>query len=171
MNDEYLKAAIIEKVNECYNIANKNHNRQFANSEVQFFENRAAAGLANAKTNTLHFNLNYARQNINFILNEVVPHEVAHLVQFQLVGYGSHDRHWKHLCLSLGGNGQTKFDNNIIGLTITKKRKTKYYQYNNGKEAIISSLDHKKIQSGYVFNTKKGIYLAEHFTGNVLTNV
>ena len=71
------------------------------------------------------FNKYFIRLNINamlksehiwnYILNETIPHEVAHLVEFVKHDESSHDENWKKIYFSLGGTeNYTHKTNRII---------------------------------------------------------
>ena len=91
--------------------------------------------------------------DIDEICNEVVPHEVAHLVCFWNPTLGrNHDRGWKRVCIMLGGNG-----NRCHQYDLKKARRTRKAVYNiYGQETNIGLTVHKRIQAGGSYSIKKG---------------
>lgn len=59
------------------------------------------------KTFTLRFNPTFLIKDFDDMINDTIPHEVAHLVCHENPAYGrQHDKGWRSVCLQLGGNGQ-----------------------------------------------------------------
>lgn len=54
-----------------------------------------------------YFNLNKA---FPYIIRNVILHEVAHAMQFESMGYLSHDKHWKKFCLQIGAIPKATFN-------------------------------------------------------------
>jgi predicted SprT family Zn-dependent metalloprotease len=105
------------------------------------------------------YNSLYMNQNFDAMLNEVVPHEVAHIVQFMKYPFAkqAHGPEWKRICRSLGGNGQRctqNFDGEAAGI---KKNKMTKYEYTCACKQIfqISPQKHRKIQSGVRYRCLK----------------
>ena len=73
------------------------YGRTFRTPELAFDLRGRTAGLAYYGTPRIRINLSLAERNTEHFLRETVPHEVAHLVSFEL--YGSrgrgHGAHWK----------------------------------------------------------------------------
>lgn len=53
-----------------------------------------------------YFNLNKAFPHI---IRNIILHEVAHAMQFESMGYLSHDKHWKQYCLQIGAIPKATF--------------------------------------------------------------
>lgn len=84
------------------------------------------------------------RDNWDHILNETIPHEVAHMVEFELYNKLSHSLRWERICKSLGGNPKRCHQ---------LKTATKKYVYNvNGSIIELSIRYHNKIQKGIVYS-------------------
>ncbi len=99
-----------------------------------------------------------------YILNNTIPHEIAHIVT-HYCGYGmKHDKIWKQICILLGGNGHVYCRANI---TLKKTRNVKEYLYMTtcGNKVKVSSIRHKRIQEGktYYLKSTKGKVIKEQF--------
>lgn len=98
------------------------------------------------------FNVQFNRDEIlgdglDFILNDTVPHEIAHLVCDYLYPNGlAHSKEWKDICIALGGSGRAR-DRISIGTTYYKLGT---YQYigQSGRKYDYSLIRHNRIQSG-----------------------
>lgn len=93
-----LKQRLQLQVNECYQIASRRLNTVFAEPVVQFNQRGKIAGCALLQTNTLRFHPIIYQQNQQHFLEHVVPHEVAHLLVWQLYGKTApHGREWQQI--------------------------------------------------------------------------
>jgi predicted SprT family Zn-dependent metalloprotease len=64
----------------------------------------------------IYLNKKRFQENVNYMIDSVLPHEYAHAIMFQL-GYitkknGGHTLKWQQICLQLGGNKCNRFVNN-----------------------------------------------------------
>lgn len=79
------------------------------------------------------------------IINETIPHEVAHLVCFAKPSLGrNHDKGWKNVCIRLGGTGETRHTERVF----FEKGDTYEYTSEIGRKVMVSSKLHRQIQSG-----------------------
>lgn len=79
------------------------------------------------------------------LIQETVPHEVAHLVCFANPKLGrNHDLGWKMVCRKLGGQG-TRCHSELVEFA---RGKTFYYTTSTGYTAAVSEQIHRKIQNG-----------------------
>ena len=114
-----------------------------------------ACRTGSGKTFGLRFNRNLVLGDKHYqdILDETVPHEVAHLVCYANPGLGkNHDRGWKRVCVAIGGNGKTRheYDTKIEGSGWD-------YMTDKGHLVTVTSKIHRRIQeSGRVFRYKDG---------------
>lgn len=58
-----------------------------------------------------YFHLNKAFPHI---IRNVILHEVAHAMQFEDMGYLSHDYHWKGYCLRIGADPKARFSEKFV---------------------------------------------------------
>ena len=101
----------------------------------------------------VRINRQYIDDNFDYIVNDTIPHEIAHLVCFANPKLGSkHDNGWKTVCRSLGGSGTRCHHNEVIYAKGTTYR----YILANGETVTLSDRRHKKVQSGLTYRTKKG---------------
>lgn len=93
----------------------------------------------------LKFSTESASLDSNEMLNDTVPHEVAHLVCAWNPALGkNHDIGWKRVCIALGGTGARTHSQ-----TLTKARyKSQYvYRTDSGEEVTVGPKIHKGIQT------------------------
>lgn len=107
----------------------------------------------NGKLYRLRFNCDLIQGDKHYqdILDETVPHEVAHLVCYARPELGrKHNDGWRRVCLALGGNGKTRHDYEVTpaGGGIT-------YRATCGTLITVSKVIHTKIQRGQTRILKK----------------
>ena len=108
----------------------------------------------------LRFNLDAYALDPRDMLASNVPHEVAHIVAHAL-GHGlNHGRHWRAICIALGGTGERCHTMNL-----PPARKLRRYRYvaTCGTEVMIGPQRHKKLQ------TDAGTRLRLRTTGGLIT--
>ncbi|MGJ8680725.1 SprT family zinc-dependent metalloprotease [Paraglaciecola sp.] len=100
---------VINRVLECFQEASVQLNRSFKHPIVSFKQRGKIAGSARLQVNELRFNPILLSDNLQTFLDEVVPHEVCHLIAFNLFGkVRPHGKEWKSLMKKLFNlNGQT----------------------------------------------------------------
>lgn len=86
------------------------------------------------------------------MLNDTVPHEIAHLVCAANPFLGSrHDTGWKRVCVALGGNGLRCHNEEVEyahgGFD---------YLSSSGKKITVSKIRHQKIQKGTSYTFRNG---------------
>lgn len=89
------------------------------------------------------------------LINDTVPHEVAHLFGFYTEQDRGHGRVWYSICRALGGSGQRCHSEEVT----YANGKTYYYTTSTGHVVTFSSNRHSKIQRGtsYRFRDGRGI--------------
>jgi len=62
-------------------------------------------GLADQNINVVYINPAYARMNRDYVIQEIIPHEIAHIVQGIMFPYARyiHGKEWKEATRALGG--------------------------------------------------------------------
>ncbi|MCQ1057555.1 SprT family zinc-dependent metalloprotease [Photobacterium sp. ZSDE20] len=91
-----LQNQVIERVKQCISLANQRLNKRLTTPEVRFNQRGKIAGSARLQGWEVRFNPVLLEENPGAFLNEVVPHEVAHLVVFKLFGkVRPHGREWQ----------------------------------------------------------------------------
>ena len=104
-----------DAVNNCLENAFKIFNIKFAYPIIDItLKSIRTAGRAimerNGDTikNTLRFNYKLYAAAPDLFINEVIPHEIAHIVNYNICKRSvAHDFRWKYICLKLGGSGKT----------------------------------------------------------------
>lgn len=97
-----LQLQILERVETCYQEAEIALKRVFPRPITQFTLRGKSAGTAHLQQNRLRFNPVLLRENSQAFITEVVPHEVCHLLCFQLFGKTKpHGKEWQSLMLQV----------------------------------------------------------------------
>ncbi|GGP48741.1 SprT family zinc-dependent metalloprotease [Shewanella saliphila] len=96
-----LQQQILDKVESDYQHAERHFNRPFPRPVVQFSLRGKSAGTAHLQTNRLRFNPVLLAENPHVFLAEVVPHEISHLLCYQLFGrVKPHGKEWQSIMVS-----------------------------------------------------------------------
>jgi SprT protein len=91
-----LQSQVIARVEQCITHANQRLNKRLPMPAVSFRQRGKIAGSARLQGWEVRFNPVLLEENPQAFLNEVVPHEVAHLVTFKLFGkVRPHGREWQ----------------------------------------------------------------------------
>lgn len=155
-----LQKKVVKKVEECYELAAEVYGRTFQFPEILFKKRGRVAGTAQSfygRSGVLNFNMKLLEQNEADFLENTVPHEVAHLVTFDLHGTirnqngrrSSHGPEWKAVMRSLGVNPSTTHNYDVSDAG--GHHKTKHvYQCGCGKQYAIGPTIHRNIQNGQV---------------------
>ncbi|GGP92076.1 SprT family zinc-dependent metalloprotease [Shewanella ulleungensis] len=93
-----LQLQILAKVESDYQLAENYFKRVFPRPVVQFSLRGKSAGTAHLQTNRLRFNPVLLTENPHVFLSEVVPHEISHLLCYQLFGrVKPHGKEWQSI--------------------------------------------------------------------------
>lgn len=96
-----LQIQVLERIETCYQTAEMTLKRAFPRPITQFTLRGKSAGTAHLQQNRLRFNPVLLRENSEAFLTEVVPHEICHLLCFQLFGKTKpHGKEWQSLMLT-----------------------------------------------------------------------
>lgn len=125
--------------------------------EIRMDLKGVCAGIAGRDRRGWYLRFNTVMINSNgydHIINDTVPHEVAHIVCFFKPTLGNnHNRGWARVCQELGGTGERCHNEEIV----YAKGKTYEYTCSQGTTIRLSEQRHKRIQQrGVTFNLKKG---------------
>lgn len=125
----------------------------FAGIEVHFDLKGACAGQARKDYDvySMRFNLEYAEHDLQILLEDTVPHEVAHIARFKDGKGPAHNAGWKKLCIELGGTGQTTHS----APKVYSKGKTYEYITTTGVIVRVSEHMHIKICNGALYRYSK----------------
>ncbi|PHO10404.1 hypothetical protein CPG37_04965 [Malaciobacter canalis] len=105
---KYLKSLALEKYNINYNvpilISKDMKSNLFGKTKYSFDEKIV-----------IYLNKNRFKENVNYMIDSVLPHEYAHAVMFLLGDFsrqnGGHSKKWQEICISLEGNKCDRFVN------------------------------------------------------------
>ena len=148
------KAEFIQHVKACFAKARTSFSGfTIPDSEIPilFVANGRAAGRVRWKTQlgrttyNIEFNIDAINKDWDEMVNETIPHEVAHIVDHVYRGKTNHDRFWAMFCHTLGGNA-----NRTHSIPVEKARKTMKYRYvaSCGTEVWLTTQMHNKVQIG-----------------------
>jgi SprT protein len=100
---------VIQKVEQCISHASSHFGQNFSLPTINFKQRGKIAGCARLQINELRFNPVLLYDNVDAFLEEVVPHEVCHLLTYKLFGkVRPHGNEWQSLMFELFGlKGQT----------------------------------------------------------------
>ncbi|WP_244325770.1 SprT family zinc-dependent metalloprotease [Shewanella aestuarii] len=99
-----LQQAILDKIEVDYQQAEHYFNKTFPRPLVQFSLRGKSAGTAHLQLNKLRFNPVLLQENAQSFIDDVVPHEVSHLICFQLYGrVRPHGKQWQSIMLHVFG--------------------------------------------------------------------
>ncbi|WP_233268946.1 SprT family zinc-dependent metalloprotease [Paraglaciecola sp. L1A13] len=106
---EDMQSNIAARVNACVTHANMQLAINLAQPNISFNQRGKIAGCARLQTNSLKFNPVLLVDNYAAFMSEVVPHEVCHLLAYNLYGrVKPHGKEWRRLMSQLFGlTGQT----------------------------------------------------------------
>ena len=143
-----LQRQVIEHCEACYLNAERLLKRRFPRPEVSFKLKGKSAGTAHLQQNRLRFNPVLLAENPEAFIREVVPHEIAHLLCFQLYGAGKqikpHGLQWQAIMrnvFNLPPRASHNFDiSSVTGKTFT-------YQCQCGPVEL-TLRRHNKVQRG-----------------------
>ena len=139
----------LDKAHELYNIYDIFPKE---NIGIKFYTKGEVAGTASYKKcgdklvhMQLSFNATFIQSDWNYLVNDTIPHEVAHLVTYCLYNDNIyHSQKWIDICIALGGSG-----NRFHSIKVDKK-KSLFYQYDiNGMIVNIKPAFHRKIQRSF----------------------
>ena len=156
--------AIRAKVQQCIALAESKFGITMPNVQIRFDLRGRAAGMAGMKANYQGGRTFYLRFNIQHIqlggktyehlLNDTVPHEVAHTVCQAFPQFGkNHDAGWKRVCVALGGNGTRCYSENDAPEAVALQRPWVYIT-TAGKEVRVTKVLHSKIQRGAAYTVR-----------------
>lgn len=147
------------KVAECIARAEKTFGIKMPKVDVRFDLRGRAAGMACMRYGAyfLRFNTNHMAlggQTWDHLLNDTVPHEVAHTVCQAFPQFGrNHDAGWKRVCVALGGNGRRCYSEDDAPEAVAAQRPYVYIT-TAGHEIRVTKVMHTKIQKGSTYTVR-----------------
>ncbi|QLB12555.1 SprT protein [Bisgaardia hudsonensis] len=99
-----LKMQVQRKLSACLKQAEIYFNRTFTMPTVSYEIRGVKAGVAYLQKNEIRLNRTLLQENTQSFINEVVPHELAHLLVYQVFGkVQPHGKEWKSIMLNIFG--------------------------------------------------------------------
>ena len=159
------REAIITRCFEIFRRAEAQYGVNLGRVEILFNLRGRVAGMACCRRNRfssapatdlkLRFNADMiAGDGYDHILNDCVPHEIAHLVCYANPQLGAnHDRGWKRVCVALGGNGERCHTEDVL----MAKGNTYRYVTSTGAEIQVGDRHHSQIQAGAVLHAHRKV--------------
>lgn len=151
------KQELIAKVQQCIERGNELYGITLPSLPIRFDLKGRAAGMACRRGNQywLRFNTDMmTREAWDHIINDTVPHEVAHsFCQFQPRLGSNHDSGWARVCRALGGTGgRTHSEEVVYG-----KGYTYEYTTDRGNKVRMGDKHHAVVQAGRKVSYKRGL--------------
>ncbi|MDH2926421.1 SprT family zinc-dependent metalloprotease [Lonepinella koalarum] len=103
-NDQFrsLKMQVQRRLSACLQLAETHFQRQFPKPAVSYDVRGLKAGVAYLQQNLIKLNRTLLLENPNEFIHQVVPHELAHLLVYQLFGrVKPHGKEWQGLMQNL----------------------------------------------------------------------
>lgn len=166
------KAEFVKRVEACFEQARQlfyEFNLADDDIPIVFFSKGQKAGQVQILNNVynIEFNVDAIHKDWNKMINDAIPHEVAHIVDHYIHGkFNNHNQKWKYIARKLGCTGDRC---HTMKLEKARRRRKAMYVATCGTEIWVSINMHNKIQQGNVriLRKTKGILTRDHFTGNV----
>lgn len=98
MNKCEQSVQVNAKIETCIALAQQFYNRRFSLPQLDWFSRGTNAGYAKLQANEIHLNQVLYQQHPEYFISDVIPHEIAHLVCFQLFGrVKPHGKEWQSI--------------------------------------------------------------------------
>ncbi len=100
----HLKMQVQRKLSLCLALAEQHFNRAFPMPNVDYRLRGVKAGVAYLQQNEIKLNRTLLLENDTAFINQVVPHELAHLIVYQVFGrVKPHGKEWQAVMTQLFG--------------------------------------------------------------------
>jgi|GEM_PF-3404077 len=137
---------------------------------IVFTQSGRVAGMAKRKGDiyNIEFNVEAILRDWEEMVNNTIPHEMAHIVDMFLHGgRSSHGPRWQSIAYALGCNPRRTHN-----IPLTKARRPRRYLYiaSCGTQIELGSRHHRRVSKGETFIVKKtgGSIRKEHYTGKIM---
>lgn len=143
------------EVDRCINIAYQRYGDRIKSPKIQYKVRGRVAGKAMYSQNIVDFNATLLMENLDDFIGDTVPHEVAHIIDFQVNGIqmsGSkrihHGRTWKNIMRMLGVDPLRCHSYDVSNSTVRRKAKFDYKCSYCGHILEVGPTVHRKLQRG-----------------------
>lgn len=141
--------AVFAKAKELYNL-------DLSHVGIHFDLKGRSAGQACKRGSQYHMRFNrdmLTREAFDHVLNNTVPHEIAHIVCFMNPTLGrGHDNGWARVCTQLGGNATRCHSEDVV----YGKGSTYEYITTAGHSVRVSDKIHRNVQRGTSYTYRQG---------------
>jgi SprT protein len=148
---------VLQRCKEVFKEAQARYGVDLSATEIRFDLRGRAAGMAGMRFGhtVLRFNRDMlGREAFDHLLNNTVPHEIAHLVCFVKPSLGrNHDAGWARVCRALGGNGETCHSEKVV----LGKGYTYEYVSTRGHVVRLGQRHHDYLLSGRSLELRRGL--------------
>lgn len=101
-----LQSKLLAHCEACYQLAENKLQRKFDRPSINFKLRGKSAGTAHLQQNRLRFNPILLRENPDAFIEQVVPHEICHLLCYQIFTQAKksikpHGREWQSLMINI----------------------------------------------------------------------
>lgn len=149
---ETLEQQLRCRVEACYQQAEKQLGRSFERPTISLKQRGKIAGTAHLQLNELRFQPKILAQNSEHFLHHVVPHEISHLLAWQLYGnVRPHGREWQQLMVDVFDvppHRTHSYDTSNIGI--------KHYPYQCGcGPVMLTARRHANAQNGMQYRCRR----------------
>jgi predicted SprT family Zn-dependent metalloprotease len=138
---------ITDKCNALIAVANDRLGITLPPIAISFRLRGTCAGMAKRRGTRYSMEFNgemITREAFDHVINDTVPHELAHIVCFAFPRFGkNHDGGWAHICRTLGGSGARTHNEDVV----YAKGRTFEYTSTTGHKHNVSEQRHRKIQA------------------------
>lgn len=159
------------KIAELTKKANQQYNITLPQIQVRYDLRGRVAGWAGRKGNVYFMRFNtdmLVNQSWDHMINDTVPHELAHVVCFFRETDRGHGANWRSTCIALGGSGERCHKEAVI----YAKGNTYAYTTSTGHVVNVSEKIHRKILCGGVYTYRHGKGKIDmHSTWRLVTHV
>lgn len=140
-----------EKIRECYKKLEDTTGCRIPRVSIKYDLKGRVTGQARGRDCVIRLNPEALFKHEEYILNQTIPHEVAHIAAWYIYKVGGHGRHWKLLMNILGVQA-----NRCHNLELTKARRTRRYPYEcKCQTHWLSSTRHKRAMGFTNYRCKK----------------
>lgn len=153
------KQELLNKVNILVQQANRRYNITLPTIEVRFDLRGSVAGYGGYKMRLgqrhyfMRFNVDLMEHgDWNDMLNDTVPHELAHVICFFRGNDRGHGWNWRNTCIALGGSGRRCHDEEVV----LARGNTYRYTTTTGQTVVVGDKHHQRIQQGATLNWRRG---------------
>ena len=158
------KTLVINRVKECFAIAEARFNTTFRMPNIRFDKRGTTAGTANGGKWELNFNMVLLNENVEHFVKQTVAHEVAHLIDHQVFDmnaprfdiYGRrkkrapHGANWKRCMFVLGVPADRCHNMDVSNAKVTRRKSAKFQYKCSGCGTVMEmgTVRHNNMQSG-----------------------